>query len=366
MGTNSAAAASSCDAQRGEKCNANGNVFDVCGVCAGTGITCLGCDGVANSKKVNDACGICGGNNSTCVGYSPCRPLGCLRRFHQTFLILTANELLIHRCDGVLGSGKKIDACNVCGGNSTACADCAGVANGKSVIDSCGVCGGTGSTCYCNADATKECSGNGKCDASKKCACIPGRSYDDCSRISSKVFSFAIGGQYLETFDAVSRTAFVTGLASALKIETGAIYIVAIRGGSVIVDIAFTQTDTCSNCQTIGVNALNNLIAGQTSTSAPLRNIGVTSVTVDGTRTNVYGLELTCDVGSCKKTLPVKGIDYVERTGKSDALFSPKLAGNYTFSVSVTDRCQTLTQLVRVQAVCTHDPPVASFVLSAA
>jgi hypothetical protein len=274
----------------------------------------------------------------------------------------------LHRCDSVPGSGKKIDACNVCGGDNSSCADCSGVPNGKRVVDTCGVCGGTGSTCYCNADATKECSGYGKCDLAKKCTCQSGHSYGDCSRLASKVISFSIVGQTLDTFDATANQNFVTGLAAALKIEAGAIYVVAVRVGSVVVDVTFTQTDTCSNCQSIGVNALNNLLAGQmagqSSTSAPLRNLGITTVTIDGTRTDVYGLELTCDIGLCKKTLPVRSIDYVEGVGSaSGALFTPKLAGNYTFSVSVTDRCQTLTQVVRVQAVCTKDPPVAMFAL---
>jgi hypothetical protein len=73
----------------------------------------VGCDGIPNSGKKLDACGVCGGNDA-CVG-----------------------------CDGVPLSGKLLDACGVCGGDSSACADCAGVPNGPARVDACGVCGGS-------------------------------------------------------------------------------------------------------------------------------------------------------------------------------------------------------------------------------
>ena len=46
-------------------------VNDACGVCAGDGSTCAGCDSVPNSGAVNDACGICGGDGSTCAPAPP-------------------------------------------------------------------------------------------------------------------------------------------------------------------------------------------------------------------------------------------------------------------------------------------------------
>lgn len=73
----------------------------------------VGCDGIPNSGKKLDACGVCGGNDA-CVG-----------------------------CDGVPLSGKLLDACGVCGGDSSACADCAGVPHGPARVDACGVCGGS-------------------------------------------------------------------------------------------------------------------------------------------------------------------------------------------------------------------------------
>jgi hypothetical protein len=50
-------------------------------------------------------------------------------------------------CDGVLGSGKVVDICGVCGGNGTSCIGCNGVPFGLK-YDVCGVCGGNGSTCW--------------------------------------------------------------------------------------------------------------------------------------------------------------------------------------------------------------------------
>jgi len=57
-------------------------------------------------------------------------------------------------CDGVLGSGKIIDRCNVCGGHD-ACVGCDGVPGSGKVLDLCGVCGGDNSTCFClNGEGT--------------------------------------------------------------------------------------------------------------------------------------------------------------------------------------------------------------------
>ncbi len=53
-------------------------------------------------------------------------------------------------CDGVLGSGKIVDECEVCGGTNN-CVDCMGIPNGNAVLDICGICGGTGDTCVLQA-----------------------------------------------------------------------------------------------------------------------------------------------------------------------------------------------------------------------
>jgi hypothetical protein len=63
-----------------------------------------------------DACGVCGGDGSTCAD-----------------------------CAGVPNGGKKYDKCGVCGGDDSL--DCAGVPCGTSRLDVCAVCNGDGSTC---------------------------------------------------------------------------------------------------------------------------------------------------------------------------------------------------------------------------
>jgi len=78
---------------------------DICGVCDGDGKSCLGCDGVPNSGKVNDACGHCGGDGK----YDQCG--ACLSPSSPGFGTTCLG------CDGVLHSGKVQDKCNVCGGD---------------------------------------------------------------------------------------------------------------------------------------------------------------------------------------------------------------------------------------------------------
>jgi hypothetical protein len=85
---------------------------DICGVCAGNGSSCVGCDGVPYSGVVEDACGTCGGDNSTCRG-----------------------------CDGTI-NGPQFDQCGVCGGDGTTCLGCDGVAFSGQVENECGECGG--------------------------------------------------------------------------------------------------------------------------------------------------------------------------------------------------------------------------------
>jgi len=57
----------------------------------------------------------------------------------------TCNETV--GCDGVIGSGKVIDVCGICGGNGTSCLGCDGIPFGKT-YDICGVCGGNGTSCW--------------------------------------------------------------------------------------------------------------------------------------------------------------------------------------------------------------------------
>ena|GEM_PF-3440424 len=50
-------------------------------------------------------------------------------------------------CDGIPNSGLVIDACGICGGNGSSCADCAGTPNGSAELDRCNVCNGDGMSC---------------------------------------------------------------------------------------------------------------------------------------------------------------------------------------------------------------------------
>ena len=99
--------------------------LDACGVCAGTGSTCAGCDGVPNSGKVTDACGVC------LLPSDPAFGTSCAG------------------CDGVANSGKVTDACGHCllpsdPGFNAACAGCDGVPNSNATKDACGVCRAVG------------------------------------------------------------------------------------------------------------------------------------------------------------------------------------------------------------------------------
>eukprot|EP01048_Picozoa_sp_COSAG05_P015346 COSAG05_NODE_1841_length_3978_cov_45.671565_1_plen_833_part_10 len=117
-----------------------GAVFDQCSVCGG-GHDCVDCAGIPYGNHTTDncetcdgfvdndcsrdcahvwggglqidGCGVCNGTNITCIG-----------------------------CDGVLHSGNIIDACGICGGDG-ACLGCDGVPNSSLTNDICGRCNGS-------------------------------------------------------------------------------------------------------------------------------------------------------------------------------------------------------------------------------
>jgi len=70
-------------------------------------------------QKKLDGCDVCGGNN-TCIG-----------------------------CDGVKYAkgvtAASLDSCGVCGGNNSTCAGCDGIPNSNATYDRCGICDGNNS-----------------------------------------------------------------------------------------------------------------------------------------------------------------------------------------------------------------------------
>ena len=83
----------------------------------GVGVVGGGCDAVPLSGKTVDECGVCGGDSLSCAG-----------------------------CDGVPWSGLVDDACFVCAGDNSTCAGCDGVPWSGLLFDKCEVCGGDGSS----------------------------------------------------------------------------------------------------------------------------------------------------------------------------------------------------------------------------
>ena len=51
-----------------------GSALDICGVCGGQNLTCVGCDGTPASGVVVDACGVCGGNDCGCFKIDSIEP----------------------------------------------------------------------------------------------------------------------------------------------------------------------------------------------------------------------------------------------------------------------------------------------------
>jgi hypothetical protein len=95
---------------------------------------CPGCDGVIGSGKVLDACGVCGGDGSSCAGP-----------------VATPAPIQMG-CDGLpfnAAAPMVLDACGVCQGDNSTCKGCDGqpVTAGGKLFDACGVCGGSNTSC---------------------------------------------------------------------------------------------------------------------------------------------------------------------------------------------------------------------------
>jgi len=138
--------------------------FDVCGICAGNGSSCIGCDGLKGvPPKVLDFCGICGGND-TCLGCDGKPYPNTTAPTLDICGICGGDGASCIGCDGkvyqvTLGEiPKTFDLCGICGGNNT-CIGCDGKIYNTSagefpaVVDLCGVCGGNNLCVGCDGVA---------------------------------------------------------------------------------------------------------------------------------------------------------------------------------------------------------------------
>ena len=165
--------------------------------CNGNCIVDIDCRGTCGGTLVNDACGVCGGDSSDCAGchdsdacnYAPltlasddtlctygrastsacldndscleyCDADGtCEYRFVSLAAAGTEATLdcwgkcnLGYDCAGFCGGTAEVDACGVCGGDSSY--DCAGACGGTAVLDACGICNGDSTKCIGCMDST--------------------------------------------------------------------------------------------------------------------------------------------------------------------------------------------------------------------
>ena len=133
-----------------------------------------------------DACDVCGGDGSSCADCARI-PNGPNR--YDACDVCGGNGQTCRDCRGVVFGTATYDACDVCGGDGSSCLDCRRVLFGTSRYDVCDVCGGDGTTCLDCArmpfgrsvyDVCDVCGGNGStCRDCRGIANGPNR-YDSC------------------------------------------------------------------------------------------------------------------------------------------------------------------------------------------
>ena len=112
--------------------------LDLCGVCNGFN-KLRDCNGVCFGSSYLDACGICGGDSAECTGcgdYNACN--------FDLNAVISDDATCLYQVD------ENFD----CWGNCQVSIDCTGLCNGKNELDACGVCGGDSSTCVGCLDST--------------------------------------------------------------------------------------------------------------------------------------------------------------------------------------------------------------------
>lgn len=131
--------------------------LDQCNVCGGAN-ECLDCYGVINGTAEADACGVCEGDNSTCsdcegVPYGNARfdTFGVCNGRHDGYNLRcdcarnnveNCFHVFRNRTHVIYENYTAMDACGVCGGDSTSCQDCTGIPNGPNKFNQYGECAG--------------------------------------------------------------------------------------------------------------------------------------------------------------------------------------------------------------------------------
>lgn len=132
-------------------------IEDECGVCGGDGSSCADCNGQAYGEASIDDCDQCTGGTTGKV----------------------ANEDK-DDCDVCFGENRDKDDCGVCFGENRN-KDCNGECYGDAKLDACEVCNGDSSTC-CGTGPSQLCSDHGACDSrAHGCVCDFGWTGARCS-----------------------------------------------------------------------------------------------------------------------------------------------------------------------------------------